>query len=580
MADIQLEGYDESRYPQAFLARYEPMECLGCNEMGETLLVRARDSGEYCVAKCYLKGAPWPMPGEAGILKSLCHPGIPAFVGEYDNEEMRVVLRKYVQGAPLDKQALSKAQVLDIGAQLCDILIYLHGLTPPVIHRDIKPQNIILSPEGKISLIDFGISRTYNAAARADTVCLGTMAFAPPEQYGYAQTDRRADIFSLGVVLCFLLTGDARVEESLGKIQDRRLARVVQRCAAFSPGERYRDAQSVKRALKRERRGRAWYGAAALCAAVALAVVLGAPSPLRVSDASSPMSPARPAPVKFVEPLMEEAARLALGKGQGEPMTEEELMWVRGLYVFCNTAVVNEDAYKEIAGPWYESYSQETGSIVSLEDVKWMPNLSRLFLGAQQIRDLTPLAELKALDCLDLRENPVESVAPLEGLIRLGSLGLTGTKVTDLTPLKKLPILEALELCDVDKYDPGVLRELGNFHYLDISNDTLSYRVLEGKTIERMSISLTSIWTLRDLTGVTGLKELRARETQLRDLDGIQEHPALAYLDISKTRITDLSPLLALDALEQVVLSEYMRSAAEKTLGGARFAITYVPDSN
>ena len=426
--------------------------------------------------------------------------------------------------------------------------------------------------EGRISLIDFGISTT--TPPPADTVCPGTMAFALPNNTATRRPPCRHLL--LGVVLCFLLTGDARVEESLGKIQDRRLARVVQRCAAFSPGERYRDAQSVKRALKRERRGRAWYGAAALCAAVALAVVLGAPRPLRVSDASSPMSPARPAPVKFVEPLMEEAARLALGKGQGEPMTEEERCgWgSTSLQHGC----CKRDAYKEIAGPWHESYSQETGSIVSLEDVKWMPNLSRPFLGAQQIRDLTPLAELKALDCLDLRENPVNPW-PAGGPDPAGQPGADRHEGNGPDPLKSSPILEALELCDVDKYDPGILRELGNFHYLDISNDTLSYRGAgedHRAHVHQPDLDLT----LRDLTGVTGLKELRARETQLRDLDGIQEHPALAYLDISKTRITDLSPLLALDALEQVVLSEYMRSAAEKTLGGARFAITYVPDSN
>jgi serine/threonine protein kinase len=119
------------------------------------------------------------------------------------------VVRQYVRGVPLNRlrERLTRDQAVAVAIQLCGVLRYLHEQTPPVIHRDIKPQNIILSDDGLATLIDFGISRYYDKNARSDTVCFGTQEFAPPEQYGFSQTDCRADIFSLGVLLGWMLTG-------------------------------------------------------------------------------------------------------------------------------------------------------------------------------------------------------------------------------------------------------------------------------------------------------------------------------------------------------------------------------------
>ncbi len=83
-----------------------------------------------------------------------------------------------------------------------------------MIHRDIKPQNIIMDKTGRIKLIDFGISRVFQESAKNDTVYFGTKEFSPPEQYGFSQTDNRSDIFSFGVVLCWLLTGEANIEKA------------------------------------------------------------------------------------------------------------------------------------------------------------------------------------------------------------------------------------------------------------------------------------------------------------------------------------------------------------------------------
>ncbi|MGI6689201.1 MAG: serine/threonine protein kinase [Christensenellales bacterium] len=87
------------------------------------------------------------------------------------------------------------------------MLTYLHGQTPAVIHRDIKPENIIRTSEKDIRLIDFGIARTFREDTDTDTQVIGTKPYMAPEQFGSEQSDNRADIYALGMVMLFLATG-------------------------------------------------------------------------------------------------------------------------------------------------------------------------------------------------------------------------------------------------------------------------------------------------------------------------------------------------------------------------------------
>lgn len=241
-------GFDKNVYPPAFLAEYTPLKCLAHSENGETLIVRgAADDGLY-IAKAVPAGA----SDEGAILETLSHPALPRFAARFAGDGIKIIVREYVDGLPLDEavggRPLSDADTVAVGVQLCGVLSYLHTQTPPVIHRDIKPQNVILCSDGSIKLIDFGISRTYKEGASRDTVFSGTNDFAPPEQYGFQQTGARADIYSLGMLLEYLLTGG----DMDRCIENRRLRRVVKRCTAFTPKARYAGADRVRRALLRE----------------------------------------------------------------------------------------------------------------------------------------------------------------------------------------------------------------------------------------------------------------------------------------------------------------------------------------
>ncbi|HEY6406237.1 MAG TPA: serine/threonine-protein kinase, partial [Ktedonobacteraceae bacterium] len=152
---------------------------------------------------------------EAHMLASLHHPNLPSIHDYFNQSGRSYLVMSFVEGETLEHylQAtkngyLTIKAVLDIGIQLCTALDYLHTRQPPIIFRDLKPSNIMRTPNGHIYLIDFGIVRHFKPGQTRDTNALGTLGYAAPEQYGNAQTTPRADIFSLGVTLHYLLSGN------------------------------------------------------------------------------------------------------------------------------------------------------------------------------------------------------------------------------------------------------------------------------------------------------------------------------------------------------------------------------------
>jgi len=149
---------------------------------------------------------------EAEILCRLNHPNLPRVADHFQEEGRNYLVMEYVEGETLfdllEKAAgfLAEETLRDWGVQLCEALDYLHRQSPPIIYRDIKPKNIILMPDGKIKLIDFGIARLFDLQKISDTIIIGTPGFASPEQYGRGQTDARSDIYSLGATLYNLAT--------------------------------------------------------------------------------------------------------------------------------------------------------------------------------------------------------------------------------------------------------------------------------------------------------------------------------------------------------------------------------------
>ncbi len=150
---------------------------------------------------------------EIDILKRLNHPNLPSIIDVIDSGDSFLIVMDYIEGNSLSKALESGPQkqedVIEWSKQLCDVLGYLHSRTPrPIIYRDMKPANVMLKPDGKVSLIDFGTAREFKSSAVEDTTCLGTRGYAAPEQYGgHGQTDPRTDIYCLGATMYHLVTG-------------------------------------------------------------------------------------------------------------------------------------------------------------------------------------------------------------------------------------------------------------------------------------------------------------------------------------------------------------------------------------
>lgn len=191
---------------------------------------------------------------EIETLKRLKHPNLPSIVDVIEDESSFIIVMDYIEGQSLDKilkeeGAQPEDQVVEWAKQLCDVFGYLHTRTPPIIYRDMKPANVMLKPDGDITVIDFGTAKNYEINL-GETTGIGTIGYAAPEQYigsGYGRTDARTDIYCLGMTMYHLLTD---VDPCKNVISDRSiravnpaysygLDQIIQKCTQQDPAARY-----------------------------------------------------------------------------------------------------------------------------------------------------------------------------------------------------------------------------------------------------------------------------------------------------------------------------------------------------
>ena len=261
--------------PQSVLAgRYVIVKLLGKGGMGAVYLASdGRIAGKSWAVKemsdadlldpAEKTAAMRAFQTEASLLATLDHPNIPKVVDYFDEAGRHYLVMDFVPGDTLEKlmqtrgAPFTEQQVAQWGAQLCDVLSYLHSRQPPVIFRDLKPGNVIVQPDGTLKLIDFGIARVFKPGRSADTTIIGTPGFAAPEQHGRAQTDARSDIYSLGVMLHHLATGHDPASDPFNLPPARRLnpqvsprfEETVARATALTVTSRFQTAAAMRQVL-------------------------------------------------------------------------------------------------------------------------------------------------------------------------------------------------------------------------------------------------------------------------------------------------------------------------------------------
>lgn len=177
-------------------------------------------------------------------------PGVPRIYEAVESEDKLIVIEEYVNAEPLSellerRGTLTRGEALMVIRQLAEILSRLHSMEPPVIHRDIKPSNVLVSDEGRVTLIDLDAAKACRPGESRDTELIGTAGYAAPEQYGFAASSPETDIYALGVLLSVMLTGKLPNEAQL----EGSAARIVKKCTAIEPGKRYRSAEAVVSAI-------------------------------------------------------------------------------------------------------------------------------------------------------------------------------------------------------------------------------------------------------------------------------------------------------------------------------------------
>ncbi len=512
--------FSESPYPAEFLEQYDQLECFSHSRGTETFLVREKCSGDLYVAKCFDKSACVEIH-ESEILLRLRHNGLPAYAASYENARVSVTVREYVAGVPLDlfvrQNRISEQQAIQICVQLCDILRYLHDQENPVIHRDVKPQNVIVRPDGTVALIDFDIARRYSDGAETDTQFFGTRTYAPPEQYGFSQTDCRTDIYSLGVLLRFLLTGNEK--ELPDKPLSKHMKRIVGRCTAFAPKDRFANAAAVKNALLRaDGRRREKIALSLSFAAVALGFLCAGFAAGRYTSFFAPEAAAEA--VAFNEPLIEEAARAQLGKSEGEPMTAAELETIRALYIFGTEVAATREPFENRS-----TENAPRGDIVSLDDLKLMPNIEELLIAYQDLEDISGIVGLKNPVSISFAHTRVSDVSALSDQKSLLSLSLYGTNVSDVSCLDACGRLEYLELGRTLVTSPDAFGGAGTVTELSLIG--LRFDTLDG--IERF----------------TYLETLNLSNAEIGSVDALKKLPSLSVVYAGGTLVERLAELFA-----------------------------------
>ncbi|HSB02659.1 MAG TPA: serine/threonine-protein kinase, partial [Anaerolineales bacterium] len=207
---------------------------------------------------------------EAVILANLRHPNLPRVTDHFViGDQGQYLVMDYIEGEDLRQRMervgnITEDEAILIGAAICDALAYLHTRKPAILHRDLKPGNVKIAPDGHIFLVDFGLAKVLHGSQATTTGARAmTPGYSPPEQYGTARTDPRTDIYSLGATLYAALSGIIP-EDGLARAMEntqltplrkrnskvsRRLATAIERAMGIDPADRFQNADEFKHAL-------------------------------------------------------------------------------------------------------------------------------------------------------------------------------------------------------------------------------------------------------------------------------------------------------------------------------------------
>lgn len=518
-----------------------------------------------------LQGAIAAFEKEAALLSSLRHPQLPRIIDFFSlDEEHRYLVMDYIEGLTLKEIAenngkLDEVDVLNWGRQLCEILDYLHKQNPPIIFRDLKPANIMLTPEGRIKLIDFGIARHFRPGGTADTSAHGTRGFAPPEQYGTDQSDPRSDIYALGATLHYLLTAQDPAQNHFTFEAPSQMVKVspwleeaVMKALEVRPGNRPGSMQEMLHLLSSEtsvaaardirdidhpvsqvintnigaadrearRAGnirKIFVAGCLLTALISAGTYTYIHSWKDVQNYGIEKKGSQRVQIKAGRNTDSATNAVANNNRKTLKKTEED---------------VNSDGLKqelEFNDPALEQAVREAinkpEGAVYQGDIK---DLQELDLSRKGIKNITVLKSFTNLKRLDLSENENCDLGVLKGLTSLLILDLTNNEISDLSFLEGMTNLQILRLEYNKISDISNLKGLNNLTTLDLNFNRIS--------------------DISPVRGMSNLQSLALYASNIKDINALEGLIKLRALNLSNNKISDITPLQGLTNLKELYL--------------------------
>ncbi len=628
-----LSQYDplcgDTSIPASVLEWYEVISCLKHSPKRQVFLMGDRASGDRLVLKLAPADQMDVFRREYALLRRLHSRAFPHPIACFESDGYACLLREYAPGRSLaehveDNGPFTEAQTAEIGQMVCEIVRQLHRGTPPVVHRDIKPQNLILAPDGTVRLVDLDAAETLSDDKAEDTLVMGTAVTAAPEQFGYRRCDERTDVYAIGVLMVYLLTGGYGRESLKGQKLSPFLKRVIHRCISFDPDRRPASAQKLITLLGAWQQRRASRIRVLACVAVALvsSLVLLESRENLTQYVQSASSTALGTPYEFASPLIERAVRLQLRKPQG-------IITLRGLNKVSALYLCAETPYKE----WEDLTSSGQGiqvlngephheyaRIGDLSDLKNMPNLRRLALnrldiqdltaleglnltylglGSNQLTDLSPIFKMTRLEALDISDNPISDLSGLESLPVLSYLNISAVPAKSLAPLAgtRISVLDmfdvdeatdCLALADMDKLTRFGSRNLPQAGVNALSGATSIKHALllssgadspapfsNMKNLLELTLRGSPLKNLQGISSLVFLRMLDVSECTLTDMEELRDNKSIQKLNIANNPLIDLSALRSMMNLKELVCSRNQRSLVS-LLGNVQFSISYI----
>lgn len=269
--------------PRKVAETYKILECYKQREGKGTYLAENIGNQERCILKIAYGEQRKFLRAEYECLSSgvLSKNEALKLLDYQEKEDYAWLVREYCQGTPLDEMVavhgiLSEREVITYGLGICDAILQLHERKPSIIHRDVKPENFVVTAEGKVVLIDFDTARTYTDGKSQDTMFVGSRETAAPEQFGYSQTDVRTDVYGIGRTLLYLACGNYRMELLDRLSLSAELKRIIRKAGDFHPNHRYQDVACLKVQLLHceQRGGKYKYVAAVLLSTAAMGAAI------------------------------------------------------------------------------------------------------------------------------------------------------------------------------------------------------------------------------------------------------------------------------------------------------------------